>query len=195
MKSCSVGNTNALQAAKAPLSVSWSTVPRKLTSSSDAQPGGQLDQRVTLRPVADHPERAWAEFPAVGRQRSDEQVDALLGDEAAGGDEQRRLRRGPRGARRWPRDEGGRQAGQPPADDDLVILDVERADQVVPRGRVVGHEHVDEPRGEAAEGDLEARRAGPADVAVVPLDEGDHLVPPEQLGRGRRTARPGRARR
>ena len=118
-KSCSVGNTNAWQVSKAPLSASWSTVPRKVTSSSTPSRRGQLDQRVALRTIADDPERAWAELPPVGRQRSDQQVDPLLGDEPAGADEQRRSVAGPRAHGAAARRES---AGKPASHQPTMIL-------------------------------------------------------------------------
>ena len=59
---------------------------------------------------------------------------------------------------------------QPPTDDDLVLWNVQRADQV-PGRRVVGHEHVDGSGREPADDDLKRGGAGPADVAIVPLDQ------------------------
>ena len=51
---------------------------------SYVQPRRQLEQRITLRPIADYPERAWAEVPPIDRQCSDKQVEPFLRDEAAG---------------------------------------------------------------------------------------------------------------
>ena len=150
----------------------------------DAEPTAELDQGLPFGAVADDPQDARAEPPPVDRQRADHQVGALLGDEPAGADEQRHplgVRRRGRGMRR----EVGRHACQPPADDDLLLGDVERSDQVLPGGWVVGHEDVDEARGEPTDDDLEEGSAGSADVAVVALDQGDHLVRPEQLGQAR----------